>query len=166
MNPDTLQRLERAMARYREAFDETQTHLRAAAGPQVPQWVFQLDQLTLGEVRELGLLLSEAEGRRRTARTALHAVVELLALHGEGLRGHDPAAWIATESADSTDESAWHDGLDRFISVVNYARDAGVIYVNGDFRPSTEPGSDSTDEYAVPDFAALGAPNALQMVDE
>lgn len=162
MTPDTLARLQRAMERYRETFDETQTHLRAAAAPGTPQWVFALDKLTLGEVKEYGILLAEAEKKRRSARTALHAVIELMALHGDGLRGDDPSAWIAGESADGVDERAWHDRLDRFISVVNYARDAGVIYINGDFRPSTETGSDSTDEFSVPDFASLGQPNAIQ----
>ncbi|TNE87911.1 MAG: hypothetical protein EP330_16595 [Deltaproteobacteria bacterium] len=162
MSPETIARLQVAMQRYREAFDQTQVHLRAAGGPQTPQWVFALDKLTLGEVREYGILLAEAEEKRRTARTALHAIVELLALHGDGISGQDPTTWIATESAGTSDEHAWHDALDRFISVVNYAREAGVIYVNGDFRPSDDAGSDSTDEWSVPDFAAMGMANAAQ----
>lgn len=153
-NPDVLERIHQAMTRYRETFEETQEHLRAAAGPQTPQWVFALDELTLGEVKEISLLLAGAEKRRRTARTALHAQLELLALRGGTRAGDDTASWIAGDSAGTPDDNTWQDGLDRFISVVNYARKAGVIYINGDFRPSDSPGSDTTDEWAVPDFGA------------
>ena len=88
--------------------------------------------------------------------------VELLALHGETLPGDDPTSWIAAGAAEAVDNHAWHDSLDRFISVMNHARDAGVMYVNGDFRPSDDPGSDTTDDWPVPDFASLGLPNANQ----
>ncbi|MCO4747686.1 MAG: hypothetical protein KC912_23015 [Proteobacteria bacterium] len=140
------------MARYREAYEESQSHLRAVAGQGVPQWVFALDEMTLGEVRDIGLLLAGAEERRRAARTALHAVLELAALGGDTASGHSTADWIAGESARTDNDHAWQDGLDRFISVVNYARKAGVIYINGDFRPSDSPGSDTTDGWIVPDF--------------
>lgn len=162
MSPATIERLHAAMARYREAFENTQAHLRATSVQGAPQWVFALDGLPLNEVREYGIRLAEAEEKRRTARAALHALVELLALHGETLPGDDPTSWIAAGAAEAVDNHAWHDSLDRFISVMNHARDAGVMYVNGDFRPSDDPGSDTTDDWPIPDFASLGLPNANQ----
>ena len=153
---DVQARLQRAMDRYREAVADVQARLKVAETGNIPRWVFALDQLTLGEVKEMSVLLGQAEERRRAARAALHATIELMALQGSTTPSSpDMGAWIASTSAETTDDDAWLRSLDRFIGVMQYAKSNRVMFVNGDFRPVDHDDVDTTDEWDPPNLERL-----------
>ena len=118
---------------YREAFREVQNHLRDADMGRIPAWCFAIDRMDLDDVEKLSTELAVAEQNRRRRRVALHALAELIALTGDtntrpGLSA-DPEALVSSLEGDADAE------LDRFITVINYAKSGGVIYVNGTFEP-------------------------------
>ena len=120
---EALARLSEAMRSYREAFAQVQHILQTSDLGQIPSWVFAIDRLELDQVQGLSSELLVAETRRRSARTALRSLAELMALEG------DPTA--RPDTGDQSDLPK----LDRFITVINAARSGGCIYVNGTFEP-------------------------------
>lgn len=146
---DAMVRLAEAAQQYREAFREVQRALLDEDLGRVPSWVFAVDRLPLEEVEDLSPRLARLEARRRRWRVALHAMAELIALEdtGESLRAPPD-----TSQLDTADESNLP-RLDRFITVVNFARQGNVIYVNGGFEPveRTSPSEeDDKDTFELP----------------
>jgi hypothetical protein len=137
---EALARFNDAMRTYREAFAHVQEILSTSDLGPVPSWVFAIDRLPLDQVQAMSEELLVAESRRRRARVALHALVELMALEdGE-----------ATGKPDTGDEANLPK-LDRFITVINSARSGGCIYVNGQFEPiGRDPLPDPNDTFDVP----------------
>jgi hypothetical protein len=147
---DAALRLAEVAAEYRAAFEEVQALLeRADLGP-IPGWVFALDRLAIDELSGMGEALHEAELRRRQWKVALHAMAELVALEG----GEAPEVPRAGAPADDANLPR----LDRFISVVNYARAGGCMYVNGRFQPvgRRAPEPDDKDTFDFPDRKTTG----------
>lgn len=142
---DATARLSEIAAAYRTAFDDVQARLGMLKTGKIPRWVFGIDQFDIIELAAMDRDLARAEQRRRQWRAALHAMAELAALQGEEvpLVGTseitlDPDAFDEDGDLTSITESADPDGLpalDRFISVVQYARSAGCMYVDGGFAP-------------------------------
>lgn len=141
---EAVQRLAETAERYRQAFARVQDLLATLDLGRVPSWVFAIDRLNLDELRASHPELAEAEELRRAWRTALHALVEHIALDDEGEDVSDDYE----DEAPSTEEvdrlvsgldggvDADHQRkLDRFISVVNFAKAGGCIYVDGGFQP-------------------------------
>ena len=130
-----LRRFAEAAEAYRKAFREVQKQLRDTDMGRIPAWCFAVDRMELAELERLAPALATAERERRQWRVALHALSEYIALHGDA----DPALpSIDGGNEEELIESLRGDGdaeLDRFITVINYARSGGVIYVNGTFEP-------------------------------
>jgi hypothetical protein len=134
---DAIRRLSDLTSRYREAFEQVQDCLANAEMGRIPAWVFAVERLKIEDVAELSEDLAAAESKRRSLRVALHALVEFIALEDldmEAPRGRDSEVdELITAMDDQEDESARK--LDRFISVINYAKNGGCIYLNGTFEP-------------------------------
>lgn len=126
-----LNRLAEASKAYRRAFREVQDQLRATELGRIPAWCFAVDRMEIEELEKLSPELAAAEQDRRRRRVALHALTELIALTGD----HEPTLGSAAEAMMSSLEGDPDAELDRFITVVNYAKNGGVIYVNGTFEP-------------------------------
>lgn len=124
---ESIERFALAAEAYRTAFQEAQRALAEADPGTVPSWVFAVDRLPVEDLRTLAEPVRRAELKRRQARAALHALVELVALEDDGT--HGPAG--PPDGADQADLSK----LDRFITVANGARKHGCAYVNGMFEP-------------------------------
>ncbi len=140
---ESVERFALAAEVYRVAFAEAQRALAEADPGTVPSWVFSVDRLTVEDLRTLPEPIRKAELRRRQARAALHALVELVALEDDGT--HGPAG--PPDGADQADLSK----LDRFITVANGARKHGCAYVNGMFEPmGREPIPDPADTFDLP----------------
>lgn len=120
---------------YRSAFNEVQELLEETDLGRVPSWVFAIDRLSLDEVGTLSPEIVDAERRRRQWRVALHALVELIALHaadGQPMgAAPDETALAGVEAMGSSHLSS----LDRFITVVSFAKAGGCVFVNGSFQP-------------------------------
>ncbi len=135
---DAIQRLAELTERYRIAFSEVQDCLAAAEMGRIPAWVFAIDRLKMEEVNALSPQLAIAESRRRSLKVAMHALVEFIALEDEG-EGHtsepttEEVAHLMSAMEEQEVEAAR--GLDRFISVVNYAKAGNCIFINGTFEP-------------------------------
>lgn len=137
---EAMARFTEAMRTYREAFAHVQQILSTSDLGPVPSWVFAIDRLPLDQVQAMSEELLVAESRRRRARTALHGLVELMALED----GDVP-------SKPDTGDEANLPKLDRFITVINSARGGGCIYVNGQFEPiGRDPLPDPNDTFDVP----------------
>lgn len=121
--------------RYRVAFVRVQHRLSHTKELPVDPWVFNLDRLVLEDIHAVDAELALLEEHRRQVRAALHALVELLALDGDGTGLDDEDARSTFERLDGAGEDRRQ--LDRFMTVVNAARDAGCIYVNHTFQPAT-----------------------------
>ncbi len=128
-----LNRYADAAEAYRRAFREVQDQLRAADMGRIPSWCFAVDRMDIEEVRKLSEDLGTAEEERRRRRVALHAIAELMALTGD----QEPSLGAAAEAIVSSLDGDPDAELDRFITVVNYAKAGGVIYLNGTFEPVT-----------------------------
>jgi hypothetical protein len=144
LSPKHVGQIEQAAASYREAFDEVRALIDQLAVRGLPEHVFALDRMDVEEIGQISKPIARAEQRRRQWRAALHAMCELAALDSAAAP-HEPRAQDtldpdtlqglgAPEAAPPVDPSALS-GLDRFISVVQYARTAGCMYVDGRFEP-------------------------------
>lgn len=155
---DALGRLAEVSVRYREAFDEVQGLLAKTELGAIPSWVFAIDRLSLEELAPHGEALVEAETRRRRWRTALQALTELVALDDPGqTRPDSDEVPVAPDTADQADLPR----LDRFITVVNFARAGGCIYLNGSFAPvEREEQPDAADTFDLPDHREDGGTGA------
>jgi hypothetical protein len=121
--------------RYRSAFVRVQQRLTLVKDLPVDAWVFNLDRLKLEDIHAVDAELGLLEEHRRQVRAALHALTELHALDGEGAGLEDDQDARSTfERLDGAGEDRRQ--LDRFMTVVNAARDAGCIYVNHTFQPA------------------------------
>ncbi len=134
---DAIRRLSDLTARYREAFEDVQACLARAKMGRIPAWVFAVEKLTIEDVASLSEELAAAESKRRSLRIALHALVELIALEDLDMNAtSDPNAEVdelITSMSGQENDSARQ--LDRFISVINYAKNGGCIYLDGTFEP-------------------------------
>jgi len=173
---DAVERLADLSARYRSAFVEVQDCLARAEMGRIPAWVFAVERLPIEDVAALSEELAAAESRRRSLRVALHALIELIALEDDEGRPADGSDvdHLVTAMSDAEDDGAQKQ-LDRFISVINYAKSGGCIYVNGTFEPvarvpqvtadsakPTEPIPSAVpkgDDIALPEPAVLRAPD-------
>jgi hypothetical protein len=124
---ESIDRLSVAAESYRSAFQEVQRALAGAPPGSVPSWVFAVDRLVGDELRTLPENIRRTELKRRQARAALCALIELVALEDDGT--HGPAG--SPDGAEQADLAK----LDRFITVTNGAREQGCFYVNGMFEP-------------------------------
>lgn len=125
---DALARFAEVAERYERAFAEVQELLRRADHGQLPSWVFAIDGVRLEALAAVSPELAEAERDRRAWRTALHALAEHIALGGD-------ATGVSEDGAPDARDDAHLQKLDRFISVVNAAKEGGCIYVDGRFQP-------------------------------
>jgi len=134
---DAVERLAELTARYRSAFEEVQDCLANAEMGRIPAWVFAVDRLKMDDIAALSLELAAAESKRRSLRVALHALVEFIALEDTDSDGIGNATANVDELITSmgAEEDDHARQLDRFISVVNYAKSGGCIYINGTFEP-------------------------------
>ncbi|MEZ4322628.1 MAG: hypothetical protein R3F61_34495 [Myxococcota bacterium] len=136
-----ISELERISGEYRKAFDTVQRLLATLDLGTVPPYVFAIDKFDVKDLGALSPQLARVEQRRRQWRAALHAMAELTALQdGKPTAGADVLATFDpdAESGDLSQMAASADGmegLDRFISVVQYARTVGCMYVDGGFQP-------------------------------
>lgn len=144
LSPKHVGQIEQAAAAYRDAFDEVRALLDRLVVRGLPEHVFALDRMDVEEIGQISKEIARAEQRRRQWRAALHAMCELAALDSTAPLDEprvqdtlDPDSLHdlgAAEAAPAVDPSALS-GLDRFISVVQYARTAGCMYVDGRFEP-------------------------------
>lgn len=164
---DALQRLAETSARYRDAFLEVQAVLASLDLGRVPSWTFAIDRLPLEEVAELSPALAEAEERRRAWRTCLHALTELIALDDPDAPGE-----IAGEPTEASGDAEHLGKLDRFITIVNFAKAGGCIYVDGGFQPVARPGTKEAapaprpEPNAMPEGAHIELPSPRELVGE
>lgn len=134
-----LVRLADAADAYRASFLAVQQHLRQADMGRIPAWCFAVDRMELEELDRLSPALARAELERRRRRVALHALVELIALSGD--EPSAPPEPVDAESLSRPSEGTADAELDRFITVVNFAKAGGATYVNGTFEPVSLRGS-------------------------
>lgn len=132
-------RLAEAAEAYRTSFHAVQQHLRQADMGRIPAWCFAVDRMELEELDKLSPALARAELERRRRRTALHALAELIALSGD--EPSAPPEPVVAEPVTRPSEGAADAELDRFITVVNFAKAGGATYVNGTFEPVSLRGS-------------------------
>ena len=131
---EALERLSQVAVAYRQAFDDVQRALGELDAGQMPRWAFAVDRMPIDDMRDHAPELARAEQLRRRWRVALHAMAELVAL-GEcevaPLVAERARADLDRPSLDEVDRAR----LDRFISVIDQAREGGCIYLNGTFQP-------------------------------
>lgn len=142
----------RTTAAYRERYEAVERALEAEAAiqPELPGWVNRLDEIDLQRLWELSPEVANAERQRRTARAAMYAAVELLALDDpeaplSDFSDDDPtltnvridgkSRTVDALSAKATGDTRWLRVLDRFIGVVQRADRDGCMFVNGTFEP-------------------------------
>ncbi len=139
----TQSEMERIAGEYRRAFDRVQSLLNASDLGTIPPYVFAIDRFDIAQLGEIDASLAKAERRRRQWRAALHAIAELQALEASADRNPvvstvantlDPDDPADTSTLSEAKQSDMPD-LDRFISVVQYARTVGCSYVDGGFQP-------------------------------
>lgn len=138
MSTEWTRRFTEAADAYREAFAAVQEHLRSADMGRIPAWCFAVDRMAIEEVEQLSPELGAAELERRRRRVALHALAELIALtesSDHAVPSPDPPPSMPPGDIEADAD------LDRFITVVNYAKAGGVIYLNGTFEPVRSRGS-------------------------
>ncbi len=142
VNSRELQKsLAAVMGRYQAAFDKVEelVKVHAARLEGLPPYVFAIDRLDDEQLALLPNELRQAEKYRRQERVALHCLVELIAL--EQMPGVDWTPPIPLQDPNTKPEELiqhepeFSDGteLDRFISIMDFARRHGVIYLNGTF---------------------------------
>lgn len=139
-----IAQIDRAATAYQAAFARVKDLLGGRVGGSLPEFVFTLDRMDLGEVAVHSKEIAEAEQLRRQWRAALHAACELAALESGDVPRPGPRVQdtldpdsleldLASPSP-GVDPAALPE-LDRFISVVQGARAAGCMYVDGTFAP-------------------------------
>lgn len=142
MSPSVAAQLAEIAREYRKAFDDVQEVLQRTDTGKVPGWVFAIDRFDVKDLAEMSKELARVEQRRRQWRSALHAMSELMALHEDEIPVPAPSASDTYDPETSLEEMVSNPpdpsslpALDRFISVVQYARTVGVMYVDGTFQP-------------------------------
>ncbi len=140
---EVQKRLAEVMERYHKSFELVERLVKSAGDlGGLPNFVFAVDRLNEEQLRLLPKELAAAERQRRQERVALHCLVELLAL--EQLPGVDwtPPTPLQDPSNEAVDlitqppeDGKTQQDLDRFISIMDFARRHGVIYLNGTFKP-------------------------------
>ena len=142
---DVLLQLMKLADGYREAFVAVQDQLQNTEMGRVPSWVFAVARLSLEDIEKIEPALADAERHRRACRVALHAMSELIALDDTNDMP-PPAVEVESlinslspdEGGNELDVPAQR-RLDGFISMMNYARTANVMYIDGTFDPITRP---------------------------
>lgn len=151
MPRELVARLTRACTTYREAFEEVERTLIEQGNAELPTWVFNLEAFDLDAIHAVSPAVASVERKRRAARTALHAVAEMIALDDptasmatmppDVTSGVDPESpegvnqWVDKLSAKASEDLRWLRVLDRFIGIVGRADTGGALYVNGSFEP-------------------------------
>ncbi len=134
--------------RYDEAFAEVERLLSQQADLDERQpWVHSLAQQPLVLLEHKHPELAQAERRRRAWRVALHAAAELLAWHSSGKSGLPEGLSLAGILELTPDDESVRCALDRFVTTLDYAKEGGCHYVDGQFLPGG-----STDWGAWEDF--------------
>jgi len=135
---EAIGRLAELTEQYREAFGEVQDCLARAEMGRIPAWVFAIDRLKMEEIVALSPELAAAESRRRSLKVAMHALVEYIALEDDSqVPLPDPSTEEVADLMSSIEEQEVESArqLDRFITVVNYAKSGSCIFINGTFEP-------------------------------
>lgn len=142
-----VERLSRACRTYRDAFELVERTLIEQGNADLPTWVFNLEAFELEAIHQASPAVASAEKKRRAARTALHAVAEMIALDDPtasmGVMPSDVTPesptdvnqWVETLSSKANEDLRWLRVLDRFIGIVGRADTGGALYVNGSFEP-------------------------------
>ena len=141
---ELMERFQNACATYRAAHERVEKALEAEQSPNLPTWVYNLETFDHAALNEISPMIAALERQRRFARSALHAVSELIALDDPdaplsgmpaelGQGGANET--IEQLSAKATKDLRWLRVLDRFIGVVGRADQGGAHYVNGGFQP-------------------------------
>lgn len=128
-----MTKFEEATRNYRLAFQRVHDRLQETNTGRVPPWCFALDRMNIEDVANLDPVLARLEHDRRRWRAALHSLAEYIALKDEVEFVPGPREPAETEG--TLDPGRLTRELDRFITVLNRAKNGGVIYVNGTFEP-------------------------------
>jgi hypothetical protein len=141
---ELMERFQAAAKTYRDAHERVERALENEQSPNLPTWVYNLETFEHATLQEISPRIASLERQRRFARSALHAVSELIALDDPdapltgmpaelGQGGANET--IEQLSAKATKDLRWLRVLDRFIGVVGRADSGGAHYVNGGFQP-------------------------------
>lgn len=141
---ELMERFHSAAKTYREAHERVERALEVEQSPNLPTWVYNLETFDHPTLQEISPRVAALERQRRFARSALHAVSELIALDDPDA----PLTGVASDlgqgganetieqlSAKATKDLRWLRVIDRFIGVVGRADSGGAHYVNGGFQP-------------------------------
>jgi len=128
-----MTKFDEATRNYRLAFQRVHDRLQETNTGRVPPWCFALDRMNIEDVANLDPVLARLEHDRRRWRAALHSLAEYIALKDEVEFAPSPREPAETEG--TLDPGKLTRELDRFITVLNRAKNGGVIYVNGTFEP-------------------------------
>lgn len=133
ITPLWLAKLEEATLQYSLAFQRVHDQLGKTNTGRVPPWCFALDRMNIEDVAVLDPILARLEHDRRRWRAALHSLTEYIALRDTD----DSLPMPQPEDGPDVnpDAGTLTQELDRFITVLNRAKNGGVIYVNGTFEP-------------------------------
>ena len=159
---DAMQRLTALTDQYRAAFGDVQDLLARSELGRIPSWVFAIDRLKIEEINALSPELAAAENRRRTLKIAMHALLEYIALEDDApIDRDDPSTEEVANLVSSLEDRELDNArqLDRFITVVNYAKSGGCIFINGTFEPvvhSAAPGPQAPQRQPAPSGVPQG----------
>ena len=141
---ELMERFQSAAKTYRDAHERVEKALEVEQSPHLPTWVYNLETFDYTTLHEIAPKVAALERQRRFARSALHAVSELIALDDPDA----PLTGMASDlgrgganetieqlSAMATKDLRWLRVIDRFIGVVGRADSGGAHYVNGGFQP-------------------------------
>ena len=138
-----VERFQEVARRYDEAFAEVERHLATYRGEDgaIP-WVNSLAYVPLVTLEQRDPPLAAAEASRRAWRVALHTCAELLAWHLGGRSGLPEDLDFADLFQKTPAEEDVRRVLDRFVTTLDYAKDGGCHYVDGQFLPEVHPGQE------------------------
>lgn len=143
-SPRHAEQVERIATRYREAFEHVTARLQQRTDGALPEFVFSLDQMDVAQIATIDAEIARAERLRRQWRAALHAMCELAALDTGDPEQPSVVDTLDPEHFDldapAPTSPASPPGLDRLISVLQYARSTGCMYVDGGFEPVVKGG--------------------------
>lgn len=142
ITPNWLAKLEEATHQYSLAFQRVHDQLGQTNTGRVPPWCFALDRMNIEDVAVLDPILARLEHDRRRWRVALHSLTEYIALRD--IDDSVPMPKPQGNPDDNLDAGTLTQDLDRFITVLNRAKNGGVIYVNGTFEPVNMANSPTT----------------------